>query len=251
MTDLSGKTAIITGASRGIGEAAARAFSAAGANVVLTARSAGDIGQIAEEITAAGGKALAVAGDVSRYDDINAVVTKALGSFGSLDILINNAGMIDPISHLIDADPQDWGRIIDINVKGVFHGMRAALPHMKPGGTVITISSGAAHNALEGWSAYCTSKAGAAMLTMAAHKENGANGIRIMGLSPGLVATDMQVKIRQSGLNPVSQIDPNSHRPPLAIAKVLLWMCTPEADEFLGQEISIQSAAVRKKIGIR
>ena len=93
-----------------------------------------------------------------------------LARFGRLDVWIGNAGVIEPIARLSDADPADWARAVQINLTGVFHGMRAVLPVMKSqgGGTVITISSGAAHNPLEGWSGYCASKAGALMLTRAA-----------------------------------------------------------------------------------
>ena len=130
--------------------------------------------------------------------------------------------------------------------------MRAAIPLMKRqgGGTVITVSSGAAHNPLEGWSAYCAGKAGAAMLTRAAHLEEAPNGLRIMGLSPGTVATDMQVRIKASGINPVSQLEPSVHIPADWPAKALLWMCGPDADEFLGQEISLRDEAIRRRVGV-
>ncbi len=249
MRSLLNKTVLITGAGRGIGASAARTFAAAGTNVVLMSRSPTQIDGMAREITAEGGKAISIAGDVSCFSNMVGAVQAALDSFGGLDILINNAGIIDPIAHLVDVNPDEWGRLIDINVKGVFHAMRAALTHMKSGGTIITVTSGAAHNALEGWSAYCTSKAAAAMLTMAVHKEHAAAGIRALSLSPGLVATEMQVKIRASGVNPVSQSDPATHRSPEIIAKVLLWMCTQDADDYLGKEVSLHDESTRRKIG--
>jgi len=179
-------------------------------------------------------------------------VNACLKAFGSLDVLIGNAGVIEPIAHLADSDPNAWGHVIDINLKGVYNGMRAAMPLMQDagGGTIITISSGAAHNPLEGWSHYCASKAGAAMLTMCAHTEGAAHGLRVMGLSPGTVATDMQHQIKDSGLNPVSQLDWSEHIPPEWPAKALLWMCGPEADAHLGQEISLRDEGIRKKVGL-
>jgi NADPH:quinone reductase-like Zn-dependent oxidoreductase len=154
-----GKTALITGASRGIGAATARAFAAQGANVVLMARDRDAIAGLAGEI---GAQALAVPVDVSRYWEVEAAVTAAVDAFGTVDILINNAGAIEPVARMEAADPVAWGQVIDINLKGVFHGMHAVLPVMlaKGGGSIITISSGAAHNPLEGWSHYCASKAG-------------------------------------------------------------------------------------------
>jgi len=249
MMDLTGKTVLITGASRGIGEAAAREFAAAGANVVLAARSEKDIARITGEI---GEKARYIACDVSRFADVEAAIGLCMSEFGSLDILIGNAGVIEPISNLATSDPEEWGHAIDINLKGIYYGMRAAMPAMQAsgGGTIITISSGAAHNALEGWSHYCSSKAGAAMLTMCAHKEGAGHGIRAMGLSPGTVATQMQREIKTSGMNPVAQLEWEDHVPPEWPAKCLLWMCSSDADEYLGEEISLRDDAIRKRIGV-
>jgi NAD(P)-dependent dehydrogenase (short-subunit alcohol dehydrogenase family) len=142
------------------------------------------------------------------------------------------------------ADPEAWGQVIDINLKGVFHGMHAVLPVMlgQGGGSIITISSGAAHNPLEGWSHYCASKAAVAMLTRCLHLEHGAAGIRAMGLSPGTVATQMQKEIKASGVNPVSQLDWSDHIPPEWPAVALSWMCSPESDGHLGEEISLAIA---------
>ncbi|WP_430449762.1 SDR family oxidoreductase [Rhodophyticola sp.] len=244
-----GKTVMITGASRGIGAAAARAFAAEGANVVLLARSQEAIADLAGEI---GDAALAVPCDVSRYWEVEAAIAAAEETFGGLDVLINNAGVIEPISHLVNADPEAWSHVIDINLKGVFNGMRAAMPGMvaRGGGTIITISSGAAHNALEGWSHYCTSKAGAAMLTMCLHKEAADQGIRAMGLSPGTVATQMQREIKSSGLNPVSQLEWSDHIPPDWPARALVWMCGAEADDLLGTELSLRDQDLRARIGL-
>ena len=249
MGTLSGKTALITGASRGIGEATARLFAAEGANVVLTARGIDDIRRIAAEI---GPQALAVPCDVADFAQVDTAVQAALSTFGGLDILIGNAGVIEPVSHLADADPEGWGRAIDINLKGVFHGMRAAMPVMQSagGGTIITISSGAAHSPLEGWSHYCSSKAGAAMLTRCADMEGRDKGLRIMGLSPGTVATQMQREIKATGINPVSQLEWSDHIPPEWPAQCLLWMCTPDADDWLGQEISLRDESIRKRLGL-
>lgn len=246
--DMTGKTVLITGASRGIGAAAARVFAGAGANVALTARSEDAISEIATEI---GERAIAIPCDVSRYADVAAAVEACESAFGGLDILIGNAGVIEPISHLDASDPEAWGHVIDINLKGVYYGMRAAIPVMKAaGGTIITISSGAAHSPLEGWSHYCSSKAGAAMLTRCADTEAGGAGIRAMGLSPGTVATEMQREIKASGVNPVSELEWSDHIPPEWPARALLWMCGADANEFIGQEISLRSEDIRRRAGL-
>ncbi len=247
--DMTGKTVMITGASRGIGAAAARVFASAGANVALLARSKGDIGDIAREI---GAKAVAIACDVSQYREVEAAVAACVDGFGGLDVLINNAGVIEPISHLASADPEEWGNVIDINLKGVFHGMRAAMPVMQAagGGSILTISSGAAHGPVEAWSHYCASKAAAAMLTRCVDKEAADKGIRAIGLSPGTVATEMQREIKASGINPISQLDWDDHIPADWPAKALLWMCSGDADDWLGQEISLRDDDIRRRIGL-
>jgi len=249
MTDLTGKTVLITGASRGIGAEAARVFADAGANVALVARGADAIADLAGEI---GKTAVAIPCDISRYWEVEKAVDNCVTAFGGLDVLINNAGVIEPIARMEEADPESWGQVIDINLKGVFHGMRAALPVMDRagGGTILTVSSGAAHGPVEAWSQYCASKAGAAMLTQCLHKEMSEKGIRAMGLSPGTVATQMQKEIKASGINPVSQLDWSDHIPADWPAKALLWMCSAEADTYLGEEISLRDEAIRSLVGL-
>ncbi len=249
MQDMTGKTVLITGASRGIGADTARWFTRAGANVALLARGADEILELAASI---GSKATAIPCDVSDYKAVSAAVSQTVEQFGGLDVLIGNAGVIEPIVHLADADPEAWSRVIDINLKGVFYGMHAALPVMRAagGGTILTVSSGAAHGPVEAWSHYCASKAGAAMLTRCLDKENGQSGIRAMGLSPGTVATQMQREIKASGINPVSQLDWSDHIPADWPARALLWMCSSDADPWIGQEISLRDESIRTRIGL-
>ena len=247
--DMAGKTVMITGASRGIGAEAARVFAAAGANVALIARSQEAIADLAGEI---GEKAIAIPCNVARFGEIAAAVETTIRAFGGLDVLINNAGVIEPISHLAHADPDEWGQVIDINLKGVFNGIRAALPEMKEagGGSILTISSGAAHGPVEAWSHYCASKAAVNMLNRCVDLEEAANGIRAIGLSPGTVATQMQREIKASGINPVSQLDWDVHIPADWPARALLWMCGPDADRYLGDEISLRDEDIRRAVGL-
>lgn len=247
--EIRGKTVLITGASRGIGEAAARAFAAAGAKIVITARSTDALNALAAEL---GGDVLAVPCDVADAASVADVVDQSIAHFGNLDVLIGNAGMIDPIAPMAETDPDAYSRLIDVNLKGVFYGMRAVLPHMlaRGSGTIITISSGAAHGPVEGWSAYTSSKAGAYMLTRMGDHENRHKGIRVLGLSPGTVATQMQRDIKASGINRVSQLDWSDHIPPDWAARALLWMCTPEADDYLGKDVSLREDDIRCKVGL-
>jgi NAD(P)-dependent dehydrogenase (short-subunit alcohol dehydrogenase family) len=246
---MTGKCVLITGASKGIGAAAARIFAQAGANVALVARNGDAIADLAGEI---GPSAIAIPCDVSRFWEMAAAVEACHTAFGRLDVLVNNAGVIAPIAALSQADPEAWGHAVDVNLKGVFNGMRAALPGMiaRGAGTILTVSSGAAHDPLEGWSAYCASKAGAAMLTRSADLEARRAGVRVMGLSPGTVATDMQREIKASGVNAISRLEWSDHVPPDWPARALLWMCGAEADQFLGQEISLRDPVIRARVGL-
>jgi NAD(P)-dependent dehydrogenase (short-subunit alcohol dehydrogenase family) len=239
------KTVLITGASRGIGAAAARVFAETGARVVLLARDGAAVEALAAEI---GGDALGFGCDVTDLEALSAVVA----TIGPVDVLINNAAILGPLAQMTEADPGEWARTITINLTGAWHGMRAVLPGMvaKGGGTVITVSSGAAHHAIEGWSAYCASKAGVAMLTESLHLEYGGRGIRALGLSPGTVATDMQRTIKASGIGPVAKLEWSDHVPPEWPARTLVWMCSADADEFAGTEISLRQEAIRRRVGL-
>jgi NAD(P)-dependent dehydrogenase (short-subunit alcohol dehydrogenase family) len=243
---VAGKAVLITGTSRGIGAATARIFAEKGALLGLAGRPSREL----EEVAGQAGAALLEC-DVGDAGQVAAAVAAMVERFGGLDVLINNAGTIEPIAPIEAADPAAWSRQIDVNLKGVYHGMRAALPVMRRagGGTIITVGSGAAYNPLEGWSGYCASKAGALMLTRAAHLEAG-DAVRVLSLSPGTVATGMQVAIRQSGLNPVSQLDWSAHIPPEWPARALLWMCSADADDWRGGEVSLRETAIRRRLGL-
>ncbi len=252
MTDLSGKAIIVTGASRGIGAATAFELAQSGASVILAARTDSEIKHNAQQIRNHGGEAEAVVCDVSKYKDVQALISHCESTFGRLDGLINNAGVIEPIGHLATSDPETWGHATDINFKGVYHGIRAALPIMmaQQYGTIVNVSSGAAHSPLEGWSHYCAAKAGAHMLTLCAHKEAASSGVNVVGLSPGTVATEMQVLIKASGINPVSQMEPTDHIDAEWPAKTITWLCKGGAAEYAGQEVSLRDENIRKQVGL-
>ena len=154
MDELNGKVALVTGASRGIGAAAARELARHGVKVVLAARSMDQTQAVADEIKSDGGQALPADCDVSSWAAVSGAVDLAKDTFGPVDILVNNAGLIEPISRLETSDPEAWAHVIDVNVNGVYYGIRAVLPDMiaRGAGTIINISSGAATGVLEGWS---------------------------------------------------------------------------------------------------
>jgi NAD(P)-dependent dehydrogenase (short-subunit alcohol dehydrogenase family) len=249
MSELNHQTAIVTGAGRGIGAAIAKILAAHGVNVVLAARSRDEIGRTASEI---GDRALAVACDVSDYDSVERLVDAADNKFGAIDILINNAGVIDPIGALADSEPAAWARNIDINLTGAYYVIRAVLPGMlaRKSGVIVNVSSGAAHRALEGWSAYCAGKAGLAMLTNSLALETKGKGLRVFGLSPGTVDTEMQVKIRASGINLVSKIPRADLTPVDHPARAALYLCSKEAADLSGSEVSLRDPAFRARAGL-
>lgn len=251
MNNLGGKTAFVTGASRGLGEMTARALASAGAHVVIAARSSEKIAHVAQDIMAAGGKAKALTCDVSNYAAVASAVDECIGTFGRVDILVNNAGVIEPIARIADSDPVEWARSIGINLIGAYNVVRAVLPHMlsSHSGTILNISSGAAYRVLDGWSAYCSGKAGLAMLTNGLVLETQGKGIRAFGFSPGTIDTDMQAVIRASGMNAISRI-PRSELLPVADAvRGLLYLCT-DGDDLIGKDVSMRNESFRKRIGL-
>ncbi|HEY1932922.1 MAG TPA: SDR family oxidoreductase [Acetobacteraceae bacterium] len=252
MQSLAGKIVIVTGAGRGIGAAAAEALARAGALLVLTARTASQTEGVAQSITQAGGSAMSLPCDVSSWPAVQQLVEATLQHFGKIDALINNAGVIEPIARIAESDPAAWARSIEINLIGAYYAVRAVLPPMIAAGcgTIVNVSSGAAHNPLEGWTSYCSGKAGLAMLTRGIAQEHAAQGIRVFGFQPGTTDTDMQVVIRASGINPVSQIPRENLTPVAHPASAIVYLCTSAADDLAGKEFSLRDEAFRSRLDL-
>jgi NAD(P)-dependent dehydrogenase (short-subunit alcohol dehydrogenase family) len=195
---MSDPTVIVTGASRGLGAATARLVAQLGANVVLMARTEESLQALADEIEQHSGHVLVVAGDVSQPQDCQEVIQRSLERFGHIDGLVNNAGILEPIGPISEADAEAWHENWAINVLGPVMMCQAALPHLRARkGRVINVSSGAAINAVEGWGAYCLSKAAINHLTrMLAAEEPEVTSI---SFRPGVVDTEMQATIRERG----------------------------------------------------
>jgi NAD(P)-dependent dehydrogenase (short-subunit alcohol dehydrogenase family) len=241
---LGGKTALVTGGNRGIGLATVRVLAGAGAEVHFTARNAAKLAAAQRDL----GEVIATGHLVNMTDRLAMSTLFDLG----FDILINNAAVIGPIGRILDIGVEDWARNIETNLVGAFHAVQLALPAMlrKGSGTIINLSSGAAHRPQEGWSAYCAGKAGLAMLTRSVHMEYAAQGIRIFGFAPGVVDTDMQGAIRASGINPVSRLPRSALAPADDPARAIAWLCTPAADPLAGQELDVRSPELRAAAGL-
>lgn len=190
--NIAGKVIVITGASSGLGEAAARHLAAAGATVVLGARRTDRIDALAAELIADGAKALAVAVDVTRCEQVQSLVDKAVESFGRVDVLINNAGLM-PSSPLEMLKINDWDRMIDVNLKGVLYGIAAVLPVMKAqkGGQIINVSSVSGHKVSAGTAVYAATKHGVRVISEGLRQEVKPYNIRTTIISPGAVASDL------------------------------------------------------------
>jgi 3-oxoacyl-[acyl-carrier protein] reductase len=193
MTELGGKVAIVTGATRGIGRAIAEALAAAGCNVVIAARHEKNCVAAAEKVSAQGrGKAIGVATDVRRNEDCERLVAAAVENFGGLHILINNAG-IGGFSPVEKMDVAHWDRVIATNLNSLFYCTHAALPHLKrAGGWVINIGSLAGKNAFPGGAAYNASKFGLIGFSEAVMQEVRHDDVRVSYIMPGSVATDFE-----------------------------------------------------------
>ena len=203
MTDLKNKNALITGAGKGIGKAIALALAKEGVNIILVARTQEEIDSVAAKVRSLRVKALAITADVADINSVNAAVTKALAEFGTIDILINNAG-IAAFGKFLELEPTDWERIIQVNLMGTYYVTRAVLPNMieRQTGDIINISStaGLSGNALT--SAYSASKFAVLGLTESLMQEVRKHNIRVTALTPSTVATDMAKELNLTDGNP-------------------------------------------------
>lgn len=203
MINLKNKNALITGAGKGIGKAVAIALAKEGVNIVLIARTQADIDEVAQEINTYDVKTLALTADVADINSVNLAIEKAIASFQTIDILINNAG-IAAFGKFLELEPSEWERIIQVNLMGVYYVTRAILPNMieRQTGDIINISStaGLTGNALT--SAYSASKFALLGLTDSLMQEMRKHNIRVTALTPSTVATDMAKELNLTDGNP-------------------------------------------------
>ena len=190
--NIEGKVVVITGASSGLGQATARMLSQQGATVVLAARRADRIESLASELAGQGGKALAVKADVTNRDQVKSLVDKAVQTFGRVDVMLNNAGLM-PLAPLEQLKVDEWNQMIDVNLKGVLYGIAAALPYMKEqkSGHIINVSSVYGHKIGPAATVYCATKFAVRALSEGLRQEVKPYNIRTTIISPGAVATEL------------------------------------------------------------
>ncbi|MGH9475328.1 MAG: SDR family oxidoreductase [Terriglobales bacterium] len=192
--NIEGKIVVITGASSGLGESTARHLAKLGATVVLGARRTDRLAAIVNDIQAAGGKALAVATDVTKRADVEGLVKTAVEAHGRVDVLVNNAGIM-PIAPLARLKVDEWDRMIDVNIKGVLYGIAAALPYMKKqksGHIINTASVFGIKVFAPGGTVYCATKGAVRLLTEGLRMETRADNIRCTVISPGAVESELK-----------------------------------------------------------
>jgi NAD(P)-dependent dehydrogenase (short-subunit alcohol dehydrogenase family) len=189
--DLTGKTALVTGASRGIGQAIAEAYAAAGAKVVLVSRKQAGLDAVAEVIRANGGEALPIAAHTGSDEAVTAVVQQATETYGGIDIVVNNAATNPHFGPLLTAEESQWDKIYDVNVKGYFRVGKACVPGMQArgGGKIINIASIAGLKPQPMMGIYCVSKAAVLMLTQVLAVELAGDNIQVNAIAPGFVKT--------------------------------------------------------------
>jgi len=190
--DVAGKVVVITGASSGLGEATARHLSTLGASVVLGARRVDRLQSLADELAGRGGKALALATDVTSCDQVKRLADAAVETYGRLDVMLNNAGLM-PQSLLERLKIDEWNRMIDVNIKGVLYGIAAALPHMtrQKAGHIINVSSVAGHKVRPGGTVYSATKHAVRVISEGLRQEVKPYNIRTTVISPGAVDTEL------------------------------------------------------------
>ncbi len=244
------KVAFVTGASRGIGFEIARQLIERGWNVGLAARGKDALDAAAAKLDKK--RALPVVCDVSDVASVSGAVATLTAHFGPVTALVNNAGVIDPIGLLHETDPAAWMRLIEINIGGVMFTTHAMLPGMLAAGrgVIVNLSSGAALNPVDGWSAYCTSKAGLNMLSRSLATEYGPNGIRVHDFIPGVVGTDMLNGAQQKFDNAVARLDDDVKLPPSIPARCIAWLVDEGDGEVEGVEQTIRDQKLRAKVGL-
>lgn len=245
MANLQGKVAIVTGASRGIGRATALALAAEGAKVVVNyASSSSAADQVVAEITGIGGDAIALIADVSKADQVDALVDKTMEKWGRIDVLVNNAG-ITRDTLLLRMKPEEWQAVIDLNLTGVFLCTKAVSKIMlkQKSGRIVNITSVAGQMGNPGQSNYSAAKAGVIGFTRTVARELASRSITVNAVAPGFIATDMTADLKAESI--LQMIPLNRYGQPEEVAGMISFLAAaPAAAYITGQVFNVDGGMV-------
>lgn len=256
MRPLDGQVAIVTGGSRGLGRAVAEVMAAEGASVVVASRNAPELDEVVRAIRRAGGKALAYAADVADERQVQELVLGTERWVGPATVLVNNAGVLDPMAPLARTDATTWLRHIAVNVGGVYLCARAVLPGMleRGYGRIVNVSSSAARRASAGWTAYCAGKAAVDQLTKALALEVEDTGITACSFHPGYMDTGMQERIRRATPDEFPRVDEfrelqrlGKLSDPHEAARAIAYLASPQAERN-GQIVELADEGLRRDV---
>jgi 3-oxoacyl-[acyl-carrier protein] reductase len=240
--DLSGKTALVTGASRGIGRETARALAEAGASVIINYNKSGEKAEeVQHAITEAGGRAEIFQADVSQPDEVTALFDFIRNTFGTLDILVNNAGIIRD-NLLLSMKLSDWDRVMETNLQGAFLCSQQAAELMMAGhaGKIINVSSTSAIRGGRGQTNYASAKGGLISFTLSSAVELAGKGIQVNAVLPGMIVTDMSSRVRKrAGDMILERIPAGRFGEPSDVASLIVFLASDRADYITGQAIPV------------
>jgi meso-butanediol dehydrogenase / (S,S)-butanediol dehydrogenase / diacetyl reductase len=243
--DFSGQVAVVTGSGSGIGKAAALALAASGARIVAIDVAAAE--ETAEAIRGSGGEATAIAMDVRDAGAWNRAAEVTISKYGTIDILVNSAGIAVPGDTAVDVSEEVWDRIIDVNAKGVWLGMKCVLPTMlaRRRGKICNVASTASHIGLRDAAAYCASKGAVLALTRQAGVQYAGDNVQINSISPGTTMTPLQRHVTEVQREAFLKLTPiNRFAEAEEVAAVILFLCSEGSSFMAGADVSVDGGMV-------